>query len=206
MTKQRREERAAQGQDRVEGVGVPVDARDRRAALDTDARDDLADLETGRVGDGDGGVALIPATETSRDERARTRRDNAAIRVAGAAQDDVSLVEDGPAGVGVAGGRERGGVIDEVIGARGVRIVEQEAHGATGVVDHIGADGQLATRGAAGGVTELVDVEVATYARRARGEVTVAGEEVTTVGVLGEHEATAAERQGLAAQAQGLGA
>ena len=191
-------ERVAQREHRVGRVGRLVDRRDGRAQRDAGAGDHLADGEAGRAGDRHGRAALEAARGH---EGGRAGREDGV----GAAQDDVAVVEDRAARVGVGTGQGRR-VISEISRTRGVRVVEQEADGTTGVVDHGGADIQLATRGAGSGVAELVEVQVAADARGTGGQVAVADDEVGAVEILGEHEAAADEGERLAAQAQRLGA
>ena len=187
--------------------GFDVDRRDGGAGGDAHARDQLTDTERRRVGDGDGAFALIAAQGFGiriDDTRLRgARRDDITERVAQAAEDDVTLVEDEAAREGVTRAREGRGVVREEGGAGGVGIIEDEADRAGAVVDHVGADRQLAAGGAGRRVAELVDVEVATDARGARGEAAVADRVVGTVAVLGHHQAAGGQGKAETAEVDG---
>ena len=197
-------ERLAQGDQLVRRVGGGVDRGDDRAGGDADARDLLTDLEGGGVGDGDrvGAREAAVLDHVVEDGRlGRASRDD----VTGAAEEHVALVEDEAAGIGVGGTRERRGVIGEVSRVRGVRVVEDQADRPRAVVDHVGADGELAAGGGGGRVAELVDVEVAADAGGARGQATVAEGIVGTIAVLADHQAARRQGQDLAVQVDGAG-
>ena len=189
--------------------GFDVDFRDGGASGDAHARDQLTDAESRRVGDSDSVLALIAAQGFGiriDDTRLRgARRDDITERVAQAAEDDVTLVEDEAAREGVTRAREGRGVARELGGTGSVGVIEDESDRAGAVVDDVGADRQLAAGGGRRRVAQLVDVEVAADVRGARGEPAVADRVVGTVTVLADQHAAGGQGEAEAGEVDGAG-